>query len=265
MDRRSSAPPSIVRRTRSDASSSGATASGSRSRITRSASMPGSSAAAAVLVAGEPGGRDRRRRERLLDGDALLGVPRRAARRCVRSTPAAMPASGSSSSTGASEPLAIARAGVEQRAVRVGAVGHPGPRPVGQVAVGGRVRELHGGGDAELGEAGEVLGAQQLGVLDALAQPERRPQRPGRRERVERLTVGAVADGVHRDREAALRGAADDLLELGAARDRHAAARLEPRRGRPDGAVHERLDVVTGAARPCGRAGRTARRAAAGA
>ena len=63
----------------------------------------------------------------------------------------------------------------EQRAVGVGAARVPLPDAVGEVAVGGRVAELHGGGDAELGEARQLGGVEQLGVLDALAQPERAP------------------------------------------------------------------------------------------
>ena len=84
----------------------------------------------------------------------------------VRRTPARIPASGSSSSIGASEPFATTRARVEQRAERVGAVGLPGPEALGEVAVGRRVAELHRRGDAELGEARHVLRREQLRVLD---------------------------------------------------------------------------------------------------
>ena len=67
------------------------------------------------------------------------------------------------------------------------------------------MRELHRAGDAELGEAGDVLGREQLRVLDPVAQAERRPHRARALERVERLAVRPVADRVHGDGEAGLR------------------------------------------------------------
>ena len=59
---------------------------------------------------------------------------------------------------------------VEQRPERVGAVGLAGPVAVGEIAV-GRGGELHRAGDAERGEAGEILGREELRVLDPRAQP----------------------------------------------------------------------------------------------
>ena len=52
---------------------------------------------------------------------------------------------------------------------------------------------------------GDVLGREQLGVLDALAQAERLPDVARRLEGVERLAVGEVADRVDGDREACAR------------------------------------------------------------
>ena len=70
------------------------------------------------------------------------------------------------------------RAALEQRAERVGALEPVAPEPLGEVAVGRRVAELHRAGDAELREAREVRGIEALGVLDPLAQAERLPERP---------------------------------------------------------------------------------------
>ena len=165
---------------------------------------------------------------------------------------------------------------VEQRPERVGAVGLAGPELIGDVAIRRRVRELHGAGDAELGEAGEILGGEQLRVLDPLPQPLRLPEVPRLLECVQRLAVGAVADRVHRDREARRGAAPHDLGQLLAARDLHAAAVEHPRRLRAERAVHEHLQVAElheraaearaqprsrARARAC-RAGSTARRAA---
>ena len=71
--------------------------------------------------------------------------------------------------------------------------------------------ELHRGRHAERGEARQLGGVEQLGVLDALAQPERAPGVGGGLERVERGAVGGVADRVHADRPARRGGLAHDL------------------------------------------------------
>ena len=63
-------------------------------------------------------------------------------------------------------------------------------------------------------------------------------------ERVERLAVRAVADRVHGDGEAGRGAAADDVGELLAARDLHAAAVEHPRGLRAERAVHEHLQVA---------------------
>ena len=64
------------------------------------------------------------------------------------------------------------------------------------------MRELHRARHAEFGEPPQILRGEQLGVLDALAQPLRLPDVARLLERVERFTVGAVADRVHGDGEA---------------------------------------------------------------
>ena len=97
------------------------------------------------------------------------------------------------------------RAGVEQRPEGVRAVGLAGPEAVGEVSVGGGMRELHRARDAELCEAGEILRREQLAVLDAVTQAERLPHVACRLEGVERLPVRPVADRVHADREAGAR------------------------------------------------------------
>jgi len=79
---------------------------------------------------------------------------------------------------------------------------------------------------------------------DPLPQPARLPDALRAPERVERLAVGAVADRVHAHRPPRLGGRANDLRQLVAARDRHAAAVEHPRRLRPERAVHERLEVA---------------------
>ena len=104
--------------------------------------------------------------------------------------------------------------------------------------------ELDRRGDAELGKARDVRGIQALRVLDPLAQPEWLPELPRHLERIERLAVGPVTDRVDGDRPAGGRSRADQLGELLAARDAHAAPVEHPRGLRPEGAVHERLEVA---------------------
>ena len=65
-----------------------------------------------------------------------------------------------------------------------------------------------------------------------------------RLERVERLAVGPVADRVHRHGPARCGAGADDLGQLLAARDHDARPVEQPRRLRPERAVHERLQVA---------------------
>ena len=116
-----------------------------------------------------------------------------------------MPASGSSSSTGASDPFATTAPLSQQRAEPVRAVGAVAPETLDQRAVGRRVHELHRRRDAELREARDVLRREALRVLDAMAKAERTPDVLRRLERVERVAVGTVADRVHGDGEVRLR------------------------------------------------------------
>ena len=143
------------------------------------------------------------------------------------------------------------RAGVEQRTERIRPVGLAGPVLVGEVAIGRRVRELHGAGDAELGEADEILGREQLCVLDPVPEPERSPCVPGLLERVERLTVRAIADRVDGDRKPRRGSAPHDLGELVAARDLDPATVEHPGRPRTERSVHEHLQVAEPARAGC--------------
>ena len=95
-----------------------------------------------------------------------------------------------------------------------------------------------------VGEAADVLRREQLGVLDALAEAERLPDRAGLLEGIERIAVRAISDRVHRDREPAGGAAAHDLRELLAARDLHAASVEEQRGLRAERPVHEDLEVT---------------------
>ena len=106
------------------------------------------------------------------------------------------------------------------------------------------MRELHRGGDSEGGEAADVLGGEELRVLDPRAQPERLPELARRLERVERLAVGAVADRVHCDGEAGIRCGAHDRGELVTARDPHPRAVEHPRCLRAERPIHEHLQVA---------------------
>ena len=197
----------------------------------------------AVLVAGEPGGGHGRRLERLLRGDGLLGMP---------GGPVVERAQDAGANAHERVELLHGRVGsvhddgarVEERAPRIGAVGHPGPGVLRQVAVGWGVGELHGRGDADRLEARDVLPGEELRVLDARAQAAGAPLVRGRLEAVERVAVRLVADRVDGDGEPGPRGAAHDLGELVAARDLDAGAVQQARGARAERPVHEDLDVA---------------------
>ena len=74
-------------------------------------------------------------------------------------------------------------------------------------------------------EARDVLLGQELRVLDARPEPERRPLVAGLFEGVERVAVREVADRVHRDGPTRPCTRAHDLGELLAARDLDARSR----------------------------------------
>src|SRR5439155_10623607 len=130
-----------------------------------------------------------------------------------------------------------------QRPERVRAVGAVSPEALDEVAIGRRVRELRRHGDAELREAWDVLRREALRVLDPLTQACALPELARLLERVERLAVGAVADRMHADGPSRFGAFANDLGELLAARDLHAAAVEHPRGLRAERAVHEDLQV----------------------
>src|SRR5471030_1820294 len=204
---------------------------------------PGDQRAALAFVAGEPGGRHAGRVERLVNGDALLGMPR------VALVDRAADAGPDSRERVELLDRRVAsvhdpRARVEQRAKRVGAAGLPGPELVGEITVGRRVRELHGTGHADLLEAWEILGGEQLRVLDALTQPARLPCVAGLLESIQRLAVRLVADRMHADRESGLSSPAHDVGQLVAARDLDARAVEHPRRPGAQRPVHEHLQVA---------------------
>src|SRR5437763_8013338 len=104
--------------------------------------------------------------------------------------------------------------------------------------------ELHGGGDAELGEPGHVLRCEQLCMLDPRSESERLPDAAHLLERIERLSVREVADGVNGDREPRGGAPANELRELLLARDLDARAVEEARGLRTERPVHERLQVA---------------------
>jgi hypothetical protein len=105
------------------------------------------------------------------------------------------------------------------------------------------VAELDRARHPELGEPAHILGSQALGMLDPVAQTQRRPRVACRLERVERLAIRPVADRVHSDRPAEASALPDDLCELLPARDGHSRAVQHPGRLRPERPVHERFQV----------------------
>ena len=130
----------------------------------------------AALVAREPRRRDARRLERLGHRDRVLGMPR-SRRRSSAATPRG-PQPRVELLDRRVGAVRDQRARVEQLAEAVRARAGP-PRSARR----GRGRtgraELDRGGDPQLREAGEVLGREQLRVLDPLAQPERLPDLAG--------------------------------------------------------------------------------------
>jgi hypothetical protein len=178
----------------------------------------------------------------------------------VRSTPATMPRSGSSSSTGASEPFAR-RARVEQRAVRVGAWRPSQSRSPRSRSDGAWLNCTEAGRRSREARTSAVV--QQLRVLDALAQPGgAQASRSPRRRRAPRGS--RVADRVDADRPAARR-------RLAARRPRSRSrdvistpSRRAARGGRAERPVHEHLEVA-GRSRSSPKPERSPARAGAGA
>ena len=105
-------------------------------------------------------------------------------------------------------------AGVGERAEGIAAPDPLGTQPVaGPAPVVGEVDRLHRGDDAEPAEAGDLLAAQVLGVLDAEAAVARPVGGGHLGEEVEQHGVGALADGVHRDLETLAVGGGDPAFE----------------------------------------------------
>ena len=239
---RSSAPPPSSPPPAATRSWSGGQLTGSRFRITRSAAIPGrrrprrfsacSSHAGATQVAWSASSTVTACSGRQ-DGRSSM----------VRSTPATMPGERVELLHGRVRAVRERRAGVQQRAVRVGALPSL-PQPLGEVAVRGRVAELDGCRHADLGEARHVGVVEQLRVLDPLAQAARRPLVAGGLEGVERRAVRGVADRVHRHRPAGGGRPPDHVLEHLARADLHARAVQQPRGGGAERPVHEALQVA---------------------
>ncbi len=87
-------------------------------------------------------------------------------------------------------------------------------RQLGHLLLVAGPQRLGVGRDAELGEARDVVGVDELEVGDVVAQVVTVPGGPGGREGVERLPDAAVADRVHVHLEALGRQRDHDLLEL---------------------------------------------------
>ena len=186
------------------------TSSGSRESTTRSARKPGSSLPRRRSSPASQAGVTVEASSACSTVSACSG--RQAGRSSiVRRTPARIPASGSSSSTGASEPFATTRAGVPQRAGtrrrrRAASAQNRSARSRSEGACENCTEQA----TPSSAKRPHVLGREALRVLDPVAQAERLPGVARRLERVERLAVRPVADRVHRDRPACAGACADD-------------------------------------------------------
>ena len=162
----------------------------------------------------EPGGHGRsRRRARPVEVERLARGRRACAARRRGS-----PSSGSSASTGASEPPASARAGVAQRAVRVGAVEPVGPQALGERR--GRSTAIAGWIEAVTPSAakrGRSSGATHCACSIRWRRPRCATRRASpRRRRARRAPPGRRSRAPRRGRRAAA-ASRDDRAELVAA------------------------------------------------
>ena len=189
----------------------------SRSRITKSANLPGVSEPMILFLEAGEGRPDRHRLERFLARHRLLGKP--AARRPVV---VVLARDGGVERVerihALDREVAAVRdddAGVEQRPPGVRAerarVAEPRRRPVHVARL---MHGLHRRNDAELREARDVGVVEDLHVLDAKAMIDRRHGLERRFVRVERDAVAAIADRVRRDLEAVLERARGDVAEM---------------------------------------------------
>ena len=143
------------------------------------------------------------------------------------------------------------RAGVELRAPRIGAAASRAPIFVRNEHVAGGVNGLHRSDDVQLCQSTEVVGVQQLHMLDAMAQAGIALLFADHRQHVQHIVVGFVADGVNSGRQTCRAGFPDVLehLFLVARADAAIAAaafvRIDHQRGlRAERAVGKTLDAV---------------------
>ena len=139
--------------------------------------------------------------ERLLDRQRLLGVPCRPLVERAQDT-RADPGERVELLDRRVRAVGDQRARVPERPKRIGVLRVVRPEPVGEVAVRGRVRELHRGRDPELSKPRDVLWREELGVLHPLAQAERLPVASCLLEGIEGVAIRLIADCVNGDREA---------------------------------------------------------------
>ena len=156
--------------------------------------VAGEELAAPALVAGEPGGGDAGRVQGLLDGDRLLGVPG-----------LALVEGASDAGPDAEERVELLDRGVgavgddgarvDQRAEGVGAVRLPGPVASARSRSDGAWLNWTDAATPSSAKRGEVLGREQLRVLDPLAEAARVPLVPRLLEGVEgaRLARSPIA------------------------------------------------------------------------
>ena len=162
-----------------------------------------------------------------------------------RRTPATTPASGSSSSTGASEPFTSTRTRVEQRAERVGALEPVGPEALGEVAVGrARARTARSTRSRAAAKRGRSSAVRHCACSIRCRRPlrsqaSRVASNASSAFRFAWSPIACTPTG-----QPALRAAADDLLELLARGDLDARPVGEQRRSRAERPVHEALQVA---------------------
>ena len=235
-------PATIVATTCTSRSSSGSHANGSRSSTTRSASRPGTSVPRVALVVREPRRRDAGRVQRLVERQRLLRPPRAVVER--RGRRRRRPPRGR-----APRPARRSRSR-RARPSRAASGTHTCPSSLSPQKRSARSRSdgawLNCAETATPSSAkrGTSSGARHCACSIRCRRPARCQTLARPLERVERLAVRAVADRVHADGPARLGACADDLGELLAARDLHAAAVEHPRGLRAERAVHEDLQVA---------------------
>ena len=155
-----------------------------------------------------------------------------------------MPASGSSSSIGASDPFATTAPDSQSERNAYAPSVLSGQKRSARSRSLGACENCTEAATPSCANRGRSSGARHCACSIRGRRPSRRPLVARRLERVERVAVRAVADRVHRDRPADARSAPHDLLELLAARDLDARAVEHARGLRAERPVHERLQVA---------------------